>query len=127
MLHVSLIVHTYTTLDPDPEDGWDWGQHDGYVDRVVVVDDEYGRGYTGADTDLDRPFFVVYAEYYTGNTFGSSMEASVVGVVKTYEEASALRDEAEQFKGFGELSNGYYIPWTGYFESLKKIGIEEIR
>lgn len=130
MTRVNLDVNTWHNDDAEEGDGpWRYrGSTSGTINsvRVVPEGDNYGWGYTGAETDLEPPFFVVYAEYYTGDTFGSDYEATVVGVVKTEEEAMDLTREAEQFQGFGSLSNEFYVPWNGYFESLISVRYERV-
>jgi len=118
MTFVSIDISRYYSREPDPDDSWDIGDQDGHVDRVYIATRDYERGYNGMETDLVPPFFVVYAEYSTGCTFGTDYEACIVGVVKSLEEADALEEEAKNFSGFGSLSNGFYVPWTGYFERL---------
>lgn len=125
MTRVNIDVHTYQSREPY-DDGWDRGDTDGYVERVYISQGDYDYSYRGEETELEPPFYVVYAGYYTGNTFGSDFEATVVGVVKTVEEAESLRDEAEAPGGFGSLSNGFYVPWNGYFERLDKVSIKHL-
>lgn len=128
MTKVNLSLVSWHNNDGDEGDGpWLYqGTTDGYVDRVYLSYNDFDYSYRGVETDLTPPFFVVYAEYHTGSTFGSDIEADIVGIVKTSEEALGLKLEAEEFTGFGELSNGYYVPWNGYFESLQKIGVERL-
>lgn len=125
---VYLSTHTYQSREPY-DDGWDRGDTDGYIDDVQAVKvsddmDRYRFGYRDQETELTPPFYVVYAGYTTGNTFGSDFEATVVGITATREEAEALADEAREFVGFGELSNGFYVPWNGYFESLRDVYVK---
>jgi hypothetical protein len=117
MTKVNIDIHTYQSREPY-DDGWDRGDTNGSVERVYIANKDSDYSYRGFETDLEPPFYVVYASYYTGNTFGSDFEACIVGVTKTEDEAIALKTEAREFKGFGELSNGFYVPWNGYFESL---------
>lgn len=126
MTKVNIDIHTYRSREPY-DDGWDRGDRDGYVERVYVTTDDYGYSYRGQETNLEPPFYVVYAGYYTGDTFGRDFEATVVGVVKTVEDAETLRDEAQSFDGYGKLSNGFCVPWNGYFESLDSVAIKHIQ
>lgn len=128
MTRVNLDVTMWSNDDgEDSDEPYSYrGTTDGTVDRVYVSTRDYDYGYRGYETDLQPPFFVVYSEYYTGDTFGSDFEAAICGVFKTEEEAREFEEEARDFKGFGSLSNGYYVPWNGYFESLLDIKIERV-
>jgi len=125
---VNLDVTTYHNNDAeDSDEPYSYrGTTDGYVNRVYISTDDYNWGYRGMETDLEPPFYVVYAEYRTGDTFGSDYEAAVVGIVKTEDEADALIAEARAYEGYGSLSNGYYVPWNGYFESLIALRTERV-
>jgi hypothetical protein len=127
MTRVCLDVRTWHN-DDDDKDGGPWsyrGTTSGTVERVYVSYNDYDYGYRGTETDLEPPFFVVYATYYTGDTLGYDFEACVVGVVKEEWEAYALREEARSEKGWS-LSNGFHVPWNGYFDSLIDIHIERV-
>lgn len=109
MKRVNLDVHIYRSREPD-DDEWDSGDTDGSIERVYVSQSDYDYGYRGKETELEFPFYVVYAGYYAHNTFGKDFDAVILGIVKTVEEAEALRDEALASDGFGMLSNGFYVP-----------------
>lgn len=128
MTKVNLDLTTWHNNDAEEGDGpWLYrGTTSGMVNRVYISTNDYDYGFRGIETDLKPPFYVVYAEYYTGDTFGSDYEACIVGACKTHEEAEALRQEAEDFKGYGSLSNEFYVPWNGYFESLSALHIESV-
>jgi len=129
MTKVNLDITTWHNNDGDEDDDgpWRWqGTTSGTVDRVYISYDDHSYGYRGIETDLEPPFFVVYAEYEDGGTFGIDYDAEIVGVVKTEEEARALKKEAEEFKGYGQLSNGHYVSWNGYFAHLHSVSIERI-
>ena len=128
MTKVNLDVTTWHNNDDEEGDGpWLYrGTTSGMVDRVYISNDDYHYGYRGMETDLEPPFYVVYATYFTGDTFGTDFEACIVGVTKDQHEADALVTEAREFKGFGQLSNGFYVPWNGYFESLESVRCERV-
>lgn len=119
----------YTTVfnndadESDPEDRWAWtGTHSGFVNDVRVCRNKaYDRSYDDYETDLDTPLYAVYATYTDGGTFGSDWYASVIGACSTEDEARALVQEAKDFEGYGQLSSGVYVNWTGYFASLEDV------
>jgi hypothetical protein len=128
MTKVNLDISTWQE-DPGDDSGEPYsyrGTTGGMVDKVYVSDSDYDYGYRGMETDLDPPFYVVYAEYMQGDSFGSDYEACIVGVVATQQEADDLLKEAEEYKGFGSLSNGFYVPWNGYFEHLLGLHYEQV-
>lgn len=128
MVHVALKTSTWHNHDADDDDGpWSYrGTTNGTVDRVYIARTDYDRSFEGMDTELEPPFWVVYATYMTGDTFGSDWRAEIVGVFKHEDEAKELAREAQGFKGFGSLSNGYHVPWNGYFETLLEIQVERV-
>lgn len=123
-----LDVDTWVDREGDDEPWGDRGATWGQVRKVGVSKisdkEEWRYSYRDAETDLKSPFYVVYATYVTGDTFGSDWEATIVGICKDRDEAEALETEAREFGGFGALSNGFYVPWNGYFESLNDIYVE---
>ncbi len=128
-MRVELETQIWHNNDEEEGDG-PWrhrGTTSSMVTGIKIARDDYGYSYRGMDTELERPFFVVYATYYTGDTFGSDWDCTIVGIVNEYDEARRLEDEARAFTGFGSLSNGFHVPWTGYFESLENISIGEVR
>jgi hypothetical protein len=123
------ITRQYNNDGEDSDEPYSYrGTTSGWVNGVTVHDDssDYFTSYNGLATDLKPPFYVLYCEYETGDTFGSDYEASVIGVSKEYADMELLREEAEKFEGFGQLSNGYYVPWNGYFEHLIALTIAEV-
>lgn len=102
------------------------GTTSGSVDEIFVSDNDYDFSYEGLETDLEPPFYVVYATYMSGDTFGSDWNAVIVGAEKEYDKAKELLNEATEASSFGELSNGFYIPWIGYFEHLETLEIEHV-
>jgi hypothetical protein len=125
---VNLDVSIYHNDDgEDSDEPYSYrGTTSGHVDRVYISERDFDYGYRGMETELTPPFYVVYAEYMTGDTFGSDYEACIVGVVKTSQEADSLLSEAEDFAGHGALSNGFYVPWNGYFERLLGLHYEQV-
>lgn len=129
MTKVTLDIERWHNNDADDEDDGPWayrGTTSGSVNAVRVANSDYDYGYYGMETDLEPPFYVVYCEYMTGDTFGSDYQAEVCGVFENEDEAAALVEEGRNFQGFGELSNGYYVPWTGYFEHLLSLRYERV-
>lgn len=125
MTRVNIDVREWTEREPEP-DGWDNGDSWGEVTRVYISDSDYNWSYRGKETDLVPPFYVVYAEYGTGGTFGREFEACVVAIVKDVDEADRIADKAREAKGYDIEGTDFYIPWNGYFESLSAVHVERI-
>ena len=78
--------------------------------------------------------FVVWAEWSSGDSFGTAHNGNTeaLAIFKDPESAKAFQKEAENateyVKDFvtpdGQVHN-IYCPWTGYFESLTEIHIEQ--
>lgn len=128
--YINLLESRWTTREVDPDDSWDAGDYDGSVDGITVheVGDSYHASYNGDTTDLEFPFYVVYASYSTGNTFGRDFACTVVGTVKTEDEAVSLSEAAENAKDWTFECDGreYHASWLGYFESLESVNYEEV-
>lgn len=101
----------------DHDDPWDVGDSDCDVDIEAIESDTHN--YDGISTDLDLPFYAVYAKYFTGSTFGSEAAGVVLGAYATEYEA------AEAESGFAKDSS-HNVPWNGYFESLEWIKIKYV-
>jgi hypothetical protein len=127
MTRVGLTFREYTVREPNPNDNWDIGDRDGSVEQVFIADgNQYNWSYRDHETELEPPFYVVYAEYYTGCTFGTSAEADIITVVKTAEEADVIVEKATAAKKYDIEGLDYHVPWNGYFESLKSVRYERL-
>lgn len=107
----------YWNREPVESDRWDYGDSDCDVDITVVESDH--SNYDGITTDLEFPFYAVYAKYYTGSTFGQEAAGQVFGAYAAKEEAEKAVEELKS-------DTSYSVPWNGYFESLGYIEIERV-
>lgn len=131
---VWMEYYTYTTREIDPDDSWDIG--DSAMDvscvgasifersdsipisyKVKNVKDHFEPGDTG---------YVIWAHYNTGCTFGSSEEFEIMDVVKDKDRADSLYNMFSHVGRDTFTIGDYYIPWTGYFESLKHLYVTEV-
>ena len=86
----------------------------------------------------DEPLYLLWAEYSSGNSFGSSINEfiDVIGIYKTYKKVKRRKKLLYNFTEkmgnsvqlITELGSKYHyhIPWFGYFESLGYINISTI-
>ena len=140
-IEVFVETETWWVREPDPTDRWDAGCEDGRVvsveARVTTTEADanytfYGRGHMPVVFDCEavegETVFVVVADYTSGSTFGTSAGYfHILTVTKSFEGAMGLARAAEAVPkhDFEFEYNGtqYYVPWTGYFETLKEVRV----
>lgn len=118
MTNVNIETRTWYGRKPDPDDRWDTGEREGEVVGIRVNDDYVD--YNGIETDLNPPFYVVYAQYYDGSTFGRDFYANVLGAFENFEDA-------EEFARNTLSVTDHSVPWNGYFAKLISIEVEHVR
>jgi hypothetical protein len=143
-VEVHVEKQEWCSREPDPEDSWDAGDYDGYVDSVEAfwvdrpADPIQWHGSTfEADGAVpgDR-VYVVVADYASGSTFGTTAGShEVLNVFKSGAAALGLAQAAEQFTGaerapgslatweFEHDGQKYYASWLGYFENLRDVRV----
>lgn len=91
--------------------------------------------YAGFKPEKDTDYYLLYATYTTGNSFGrESGLIDFILLTKTREEAESVMKMLEsikehEFKSPIHIKDDfkYCIPWFGYFESLDNIDIQTVR
>jgi hypothetical protein len=126
-----------------------------YTNRFkgILRDDKYPDACTSSEIESsNEPFYLVWVEYSTGDSFGRS-ERGRVEVIDIFEKgedadkvAAAIEEHDKLRSKFNarwgderreipneikvEISGGTYalpdIPWSGYFESFDAVNIETI-
>ena len=107
-----------------PDDEW---SRDSYTGSCTVVSakivEEDGYDILGIQESLSRGdiVYLVWAEYTSGNSFGSDGG--------NYELLEVLTNAGEAFKrkDFYERDNVSSYPWCGYFESLDGVSVTTLR
>lgn len=134
IIKTSVVEETST---PDPDDEWDRADTSSthYIDGFEVESKFYDLS-VNFEPDYDSTYFLLYAVYSTGDSFGHDHAASIeyLGLFENYETAELNMKRVEAMTDFGsctlltDLGMDYdvYIPWFGYFESLNYIRIERI-
>ena len=125
---IDISRHYNNDGEDDSTDRWRYrGSYSGNINRIYIAKKDYDYSYNGLETDLEPPFYVVYCEYYTGDTFGSDYEASLIHAYEDEDDAIALVRTAREFKGYGTLpGTEFYVPWNGYFETLISVDYERV-
>lgn len=129
---------TFSTRERDESDSWDRGNTDtnNYIKGIIIPENErYYDLDTEFDVELGKEYYLLYAEYGTGDSFGSDGgQISFILLYKTLEKALVAQSILEVAKGYSAViktEDGkdltYSIPWNGYFESLDKIDVEFVR
>lgn len=101
----------------DESDAWDAG--DSRCDVSIGVWEGENPNYDGLATDLDFPFYVVYADYTDGSTFGSESYGEVMFITADKSDAEDKKDDLLK-----DVS--LQVPWNGYFASLNELRIVEV-
>lgn len=127
------------------EDYGDW--HSEYSNsfrsiRRTTKEDNHPDLTSKLDIQDGSPVFVVWVEYSTGDSFGSSTRGSTeaIGVFRdrasAEELAAALRKTADRDTDVdysssfsvtttdGQTINVEYMPWLGYFERLENVYVD---
>lgn len=132
--------HEFVTQPGDPNDRWDRDNTRSVhlVQPFFEVVEREGHPYDlsiSFDPDPEKPYFLVYAIYSTGDSFGfdEDREIEFFDLFDNYEAAAglanALRERTESRDSndydFQITYNDvrYHIPWLGYFEELSTLQV----
>lgn len=149
LVYVIFDVHTYVTRERNPDDEWSAESTDANVSFRGVKKTEPRNTYNyesltpPIELEYDKTYFIVWAKYSTGDSFGrygGKYEAIDIFTDEKMAEAcrhQAIHDESCKDK-WGYIhsykytrQNGEVIkqsrPWSGYFENLDDVYIESFR
>lgn len=118
-----VCQNTWSTGGRDPEDSWSRDSSDGEVSiksAIKVPEDGYEVLAVEQDVAIGTVVYLVWAQYTTGDSFGSD------GGQYELLEVHLNRDDAEKRRTYFENvthdgtygSTGAWLPWFGYFEHL---------
>lgn len=146
---VKYHSHCEITEERDPDDEWDRDNTstDHFIEGVAV----YHKGDWGSEMhgtvefDLvpDKPYYLLYGIYSTGNSFGyDEGEIEFVDLYESVEFAEEMKqrlekhneqrdsdDERDSVTLKAEKSGkkiDFLVPWMGYFEHLSYVEIETV-
>lgn len=98
---------------------------------------EYPDLKTPFELDPDKPMYVVWVEWSSGNSFGwgERSNAEAIGLFQDVDSAVALARAAEKCgeSGLdittpdGQEFKTKYVPWIGYFDKLDEVHLEIVR
>lgn len=116
-----VSVDTWVTRQGDPEDEWDSDSTDGTVtveSAKLVADDAYNTLQASFDVKAGDVIWLVWAQYSTGDSFGSY--GGRYELCSVFDNEIDALIEKERLQGVDD----YSMPWIGYFESLDFIRAE---
>lgn len=128
--------YTYVTREGDPDDQWDRDSTAAHLSvSGVRIADRYFDTALPKEYDPAKPLFLVWADYDTGDSFGTDANKfEAVDLFQDAEKANRAKDILEKETGWTikyQRDDGstidYNCPWEGYFETLNRIHVQEVR
>jgi hypothetical protein len=137
---VSIVawVDRYETSEVDPDDSWSRASTAAdYNIEGIQLTDKYGDFIIDFDLKPGVYYYLVYADYGTGDSFGhDNNQLEYVDLFTTREKAEACQtallssDHVERYSAGYYRENGQGVsvskPWEGYFDHLNGIHIAEV-
>lgn len=136
-IEVNYWRNQYVTAKADPEDDWDrdntaadWG-----INSISVKDKNGYRDLTvNFDIEEDVPYYLVVADYGTGDSFGrDDNQLEFIDLFQDEDTAWKARKEimaAKDYTAHWTRDDGSRAscscPWEGYFEHLNDITIHKV-
>lgn len=141
-MKIKVINNSFTevTRAADPNERWDADDTDTFnsIEGIKIVTNE--KCHYDLDTEFDvkagREYYLVYAEYTTGDSFGSA--SGLIDFIQLYRTLAKAKvciatltakpiDDTCQYSADIVTESGkvltYGKPWIGYFESLDNLDI----
>lgn len=136
-IEVDYTRDVYVTIKRDPEDSWsrDSTAANITVHGIKLVKNAQYRDITVPfDVDINKSYILLWADYNTGDSFGSDRNLTeFIDLFETVEAAEAARKALETATGDAQYTREdgsvvqMYVPWHGYFESLNSINLDLVR
>lgn len=143
-------AHFNSTQTEYTESSEQWGSwsssHENSFSDIEKVTTEYADIYSEIDLDKTKAY-LVWAEYSTGNSFGTSTRSQIEIIKLLSSEQDALTLKSYLLKKNEAYKNGryhtgdfkvadtvfiegksqkIYTPWEGWFETLEDIHVQEV-
>jgi hypothetical protein len=115
-----VTENRYNTSERDPHDEWSRASTDANVavNSATKVDEDGFNTLGIDDVAIGDTIFLLWATYYTGDSFGSDGgNYELLEVCKT-------EDEAHERELFYRCVTDYSVPWNGYFNGLESTHID---
>ncbi len=135
-IEVDLNVYTHQDREPDPDDGWDHGDEsmDVSINGIkVVAEPRYRDISVHFEPQYGQPYYLLWAHYSTGDSFGSNDAYEIIDLFQTHEAAQIAHDQLLKGEGYNKqytrddgTTIDFCVPWEGYFESLHNLNIDHV-
>ena len=112
-----------------------WSESNSNYFEYVTKTDKYPDIVSSLDIKAGHPCFVVWAEWSSGDSFGQSINGrtEALAIFETLEaanefETKLIKPDGGYLTKFSTQDNQQHevrCPWTGYFEDLTDIHIEQ--
>lgn len=116
-------VETYNIGGYDPEDSWSRDSTEGscYVTGATIVEKD-GYDTLGVEEDISRgdTIYLVWAEYTTGDSFGS--DGGNYELLEVFIDKQMAWDRVSYWENISD----YSVPWNGYFEYLDGVRVSAL-
>lgn len=143
MSHYKVLKDSWTEQirSPQEDDNWDRGDtHTSYSINgfEVVGENDHFDDVTRFDPEHDKPYYLLYVLYGTGDTFGQDGgQIQFIGLFEQEKIAELNQTRIEDHKDdfsmqlFMEDGNRLIkyeisVSWVGYFEHLESVNIETV-
>ena len=136
MFGYKVEINSICTESYRSEEEWgSWSsQYSNYFEDVTKTD-TYPDITSSLDIKEGELCFVVWAEWSSGDSFGHGVNSNTeaLAIFKDPESAKMFKKEVESITEYSRESfvtpdgqeHDIYCPWTGYFEELTEIHIEQ--
>lgn len=135
-IEINFDRYEYVTREANPECSWDRGDTAAVVHiHGIKIADRYHDIDVPFDIESGVVYYLVWANYKTGDSFGHSDNSvefiDLFKAEKLAEECASIARAAKGYSYTFKRENGrdciQSAPWKGYFESLNDIHIEAVQ
>ena len=123
VIKFDVRVSTHSVGGLDPDDVWSRDSTEGSVEIVgarLEAKDGYDCLFTDKEVAPGATVWLVWAEYTTGDSFGSDG-----GNYELLEICHSAEDAESRKTHFAGVTD-YSVPWNGYFENLDSLNVSEL-
>jgi hypothetical protein len=131
---VDYDTYSYITVESDPDDEWsrDSTAADIYINGLHVVSNHNYRDITVSfDVEPGKMYWLVWADYGTGDSFGRDDNKVEFVDLFINEEMAQAAAKSVELNGKWIRQDGakgmMYVPWEGYFEHLNSINVQGVK
>lgn len=146
MVNYKVLYDSWTevTRESNSNDQWDRDDTDTShsINGFKIVDkDNYFDDSINFDAEYDRPYFLLYVLYSTGDSFGhDGGQILFLGLFENMETAQRNLERIRNHSSEGDkfsmdliaedgdklVKYQIHVPWVGFFENLEDVCIENV-